>query len=337
MTTNIYQQLDSQSTCPDCNSPITHDPKRGESACIECGMIINEDAVDHGPEWTAYTASEREERPRAGQPTSPTIHDKGLSTTIGWQDKDANGNALTTRQRQQMQRLRTWNGRYCTGSEYVLKQALGEIHRMSSAFGLPQPVRETACVIYRRATAENLVVGRSIEGIATSALYAATRQHGVPRTLKEVTTVARVEQRRIGRDYRYIANELGLAIEPNAPTEYLPRFASELECSEAVHRQAYDLLIPVMGTTYMSGKHPDALAAAALYASAVLNDAPFTQDDIAKATNVTNLSVRNHYRDLLAHAEDMPPEQAIAAARRRERCAEHEESVEQSNEVLEER
>ncbi|MFC7191933.1 hypothetical protein ACFQL7_20495 [Halocatena marina] len=75
---------------------------------------------------------------------------------------------------------------------------------MSSALGLPKPVRETASVIYRRALAENLLIGRSIEGIATSAVYAAARREGIPRTLDEVTTVARVERQRIARAYRVI-------------------------------------------------------------------------------------------------------------------------------------
>jgi len=80
------------------------------------------------------------------------MHDQGLSTNIGWQDKDAYGRALSSRQRQKMQRLRTWNERFRTrdSKERNLKQALGEIDRMASALGLPENVRETASVIYRR-------------------------------------------------------------------------------------------------------------------------------------------------------------------------------------------
>jgi len=42
------------------------------------------------------------------------MHDKGLSTNIGWQDKDAYGKSLSSRQREKMQRLRTWNERFRT-------------------------------------------------------------------------------------------------------------------------------------------------------------------------------------------------------------------------------
>jgi transcription initiation factor TFIIB len=305
-------------TCPNCDGQVKDDPKHSEIVCPECGTVVDDQArVDHGPEWRAYTATDRKNRSRVGQPTTPTLHDRGLSTQIGWKDKDAYGNSLTVRQRKKMERLRTWNERFRTRNsrERTLKQALAEIHRMVSALGLPPSVRETASVIYRRALDADLVVGRSIEGIATGALYAAARQQGLPRTLDEVTTVARIEQRRISRDYRLIANELGLALEPTDPTAYLPRFASECNCSDTVQRQAHDLLTAVTGTPYMSGKSPVGLAAAALYASAHLADEPLTQRDISAVADVTRVTIRNHYRELLAHAGHMSPEQTQAPAR----------------------
>lgn len=305
-----------QTCCPECDTQVETDPKHGEFVCPECGTVVEDQAVDHGPEWPVYISGEREDRSRVGRPTTPTLHDRGLSTQIGWKNTDAYGNSLSTRQRQKMHRLRKWNERYRTrGREQILRQALAEIHRMSSALGLPHPVRETACVIYRRASDDDLVVGRSIEGIATGALYAAARQQGLPRTLEEMTTVARVDRRRISRDYRLVADELGLALEPTDPTEYLPRFASKCGCSETVQRQAHDLLTTISGTTYPSGKSPVGLAAAALYASALLTDDPLTQSTIAEAADVTRVTIRKHYRELLAHADYMSPAQARATAR----------------------
>jgi len=110
------------------------------------------------------------------------MHDKGLSTNIDWRNKDAYGNSLGSRQREKMQRLRKWNERFRTrdSKERNLKQALGEIDRMASALGLPTNVRETASVIYRRALDEDLLPGRSIEGVSTACVYAAARQAGVP-------------------------------------------------------------------------------------------------------------------------------------------------------------
>jgi transcription initiation factor TFIIB len=173
-----------QATCPECGGSLINDTEHGETVCEECGLVVEEDEIDPGPKWRAFDSSERNQKSRVGAPTTNMMHDKGLSTNIGWQDKDAYGNALSSRQREKMQRLRTWNERFRTrdSKERNLKQALGEIDRMASVLGLPENVRETASVIYRRALEDDLLPGRSIEGVATAALYAAARKAGTPRS-----------------------------------------------------------------------------------------------------------------------------------------------------------
>ena len=156
--------------CPECSGKLIVDDEHGETVCTECGLVVEEDSVDRGPEWRAFDAQEKDQKSRVGAPTTNMMHDKGLSTNIDWRDKDAYGNALGAKQRKKMQRLRKWNERFRTrdSKERNLKQALGEIDRMASALGLPENVRETASVIYRRALDENLLPGRSIEGVSTA-------------------------------------------------------------------------------------------------------------------------------------------------------------------------
>ena len=141
--------------CPECSGQLATDTEHGETVCVDCGLVVEEDEIDRGPEWRAFDSKEKDNKSRVGAPTTNMMHDKGLSTNIGWQDKDAYGKSLSSRQREKMQRLRTWNERFRTrdSKERNLKQALGEIDRMASALGLPDNVRETASVIYRRALA----------------------------------------------------------------------------------------------------------------------------------------------------------------------------------------
>jgi transcription initiation factor TFIIB len=229
------------------------------------------------------------------------MHDKGLSTNIGWQDKDAYGNSLSSRQRQKMQRLRTWNERFRTrdSKERNLKQALGEIDRMASALGLPENVRETASVIYRRALQDNLLPGRSIEGVATASLYAAARQAGVPRSLDEVERVSRVEKMELTRTYRYIIRELNLEVKPADPESYIPRFVSDLDLSDEVERRARDLIDAAREDGILSGKSPVGLAAAAVYAAALLCNEKVTQSEVSEVANISEVTIRNRYKELL--------------------------------------
>jgi len=291
--------------CPECGGRLFADEERGETVCSECGLVVEEDEIDRGPEWRAFDAAERDSKSRVGAPTTNMMHDKGLSTNIGWQDKDAYGRSLSPRQRQKMQRLRTWNERFRTrdSKERNLKQALGEIDRMASALGLPREVRETASVIYRRALDEDLLPGRSIEGVATAALYAAARQMGTPRSLDEVATVSRIDDMEFKRTYRYLVRELNLEVKPADPTSYVPRFVSELGLSDDVERRARELLRNAVDSGVTSGKSPVGLAAAAIYAGALLCNEKVTQSEVSDVTNVSEVTIRNRYQELL-EAED---------------------------------
>jgi len=287
--------------CPECTGNLVTDEEHGETVCADCGLVVEENEIDHGPEWRAFDSSERDSKSRVGAPTTQMMHDKGLSTNIGWQNKDAYGKTLSSRQREKMQRLRTWNERFRTrnSKERNLKQALGEIDRMASALGLPENVRETASVIYRRALSDDLLPGRSIEGVATSALYAAARQAGTPRSLDEIATVSRVEKMELTRTYRYVVRELKLEIQPADPEQYVPRFASELDLSEEAIRQARELLRSSRDRGVHSGKSPVGLAAAAVYAAALLTNETVTQSEVSEVANISEVTIRNRYKELL--------------------------------------
>jgi len=287
--------------CPECGGSVATDSERGETVCEECGLVVSEDEIDPGPEWRAFDAAEKDQKSRVGAPTTNMMHDKGLSTNIGWQDKDAYGNSLSSRQREKMQRLRTWNERFRTrdSKERNLKQALGEIDRMASALGLPESVRETASVIYRRALDEDLLPGRSIEGVATASLYAAARQAGNPRSLDEINGVSRVDKDEVARTYRYIVRELSLEIQPADPESYVPRFVSELELSDEVERRARELLTTAKQEGVHSGKSPVGLAAAAVYAASLLANEKVTQSAVSEVASISEVTIRNRYHELL--------------------------------------
>lgn len=289
--------------CPECGGRLVADDEHGETLCSDCGLVVEVDEIDRGPEWRAFDSSERDRKSRVGAPTTTMMHDKGLSTNIGWRDKDAYGRSLNARQRERVSRMRTWNERFRTrdSKDRNLKQALGEIDRMASGLGLPETVRKTAAVIYRRALEEDLLPGRSIEGVATASLYAAARQAGTPRSLDELDTVSRIDRMELTRTYRYIVRELGLEVEPANPESYVPRFTSDLDLGEETERRARELLQKGKEADLQSGKSPVGLAAAAIYAASLLTNEKVTQSAVSETTDISEVTIRNRYHELLEH------------------------------------
>ena len=271
----------------------------GELMHKPTGLILEDNQIDRGPEWRAFTQSERDSKSRVGAPTTQAMHDKGLTTTIGWKNTDAYGQSLSSEKRSTMRRLRTWQERIRTkdAGERNLQFALSEIDRMASALGIPRPTREVASVIYRQALSEDLIRGRSIEGISTAALYVACRQEEIPRSLNEVTNVSRVEHKEIARTYRYISQELGLEMQPVDPKQYVPRFCSKLDVSEEVQIKAKEIIDVSAQQGLLSGKSPTGFAAAAIYSASLLCNEKQTQAEVSDVAQVTEVTIRNRYQE----------------------------------------
>ncbi|SFJ74925.1 transcription initiation factor IIB, partial [Natronobacterium gregoryi] len=144
------------------------------------------------------------------------------------------------------------------------------------------------------------------EGVATAALYAAARQAGTPRSLDEISAVSRVEKDEIARTYRYVVRELGLEIQPADPESYVPRFASDLDLPDETERRARQLLKTAKDAEIHSGKSPVGLAAAAVYAAALLTNEKVTQNDVSEVASISEVTIRNRYHELLEAEEGAP-------------------------------
>jgi transcription initiation factor TFIIB len=101
-----------ETACPECGSrQLVHDYERAELVCQSCGLVIDDDIIDRGPEWRAFDPDQWMKRSRVGAPMTLTIHDKGLSTMIDWRNRDSYGKAISYKNRAQLYRLRKWQRR----------------------------------------------------------------------------------------------------------------------------------------------------------------------------------------------------------------------------------
>jgi transcription initiation factor TFIIB len=297
-------------TCPICGcTDNVFDQNRGELICGKCGIVISDKCIDKGPEWRAFDSDQRERRTRVGAPMTMTIHDMGLSTIIDWKNKDFAGHEIPAKLRAQIYRLRRWQSRIrvSDATERNLTFALSELDRMASVLGLPKNLRETAAKVYRNAVKSHLIRGRSIEGVAAASLYASCRLCKIPRTLQEIADVARVDRKEIGRSYRFVASRLNIASNPTKAVDYVARFVSELKLSNLVAKKAMDIIKLAERKGLTSGRGPTGVAAAAIYLASIFFKERRTQRDIARVSQVTEVTVRNRFKELITRLNlDIP-------------------------------
>tara|TARA_Y100000034_G_scaffold10237_1_gene10806 strand:- start:1953 stop:2891 length:939 start_codon:yes stop_codon:yes gene_type:complete len=285
--------------CPECSSiNLFHNKDKGEVICKDCGLVIEDKMIDFGQEWREFGESAEADarKRRTGAPTSDTEFDFGIGTEIG---QKADLFKLGGKDRNKFFRLRKWQSRISTAIERNLKLALSELKRVSSYLKLPRSVEEEAARIYRMAVQRGLVRGRSMESVVSGALYAACRRHEVPRTLDELSEASGIEKKEIGRTYRFVTRELGISILPSNPADYIARFSSALKLSAETQSRSIEILEQAQKVELTSGRGPTGIAAAALYVSALIHGEKRTQREVADVAGVTEVTIRNRYKELL--------------------------------------
>lgn len=272
----------------------------GERFCGKCGYVISEELQDSGPEWRSFSKEGGVDPTRTGSPTTLAIHDRGLSTIINPVNRDSSGKPLTSSMKSTIERLRTWDSRskVHASMDRNLREALSQLSTLKDKLSLSNTVIEKASYIYRKALDKGLVRGRSITALIAASLYAACRDTETPRTLKDVADAGNIKKKDISRCYRILYKELELKMPVVNPIQCVARIASKLGITEKTKRYASKVLKGSQEREESAGKDPMGLAAAALYLACVKNHENMTQRDIADASNVTEVTIRNRYKGL---------------------------------------
>jgi transcription initiation factor TFIIB len=307
--------------CPECGSTrIIRDYDSGEAVCGDCGLVVEEHFLDEGPETRAFSPEDYEERLRTGLPEQYSIFDKGLTTSIDVSGEDASGKKLPAETYFKMKRLSKWqvHSRVYSSANRDLAQAMVELDRLCDALVIPQATKEQAAVIYRKALDKGIVRGRSIASTVAASLYAACRTTGVERSLRAIAeaslagrrlehdgtwkrkkeTRASAKVKEVSRCYRLILKEVSLEVPLKDPVTCLKKVANEVGASGEAQGLAAQIILKARERHLLLGKEPHGVAAAALYLACVICGEDKTQKQIADAAGVTEVTVRNRYKQL---------------------------------------
>ncbi|WP_147376676.1 transcription initiation factor IIB, partial [Halopiger aswanensis] len=283
-TRDASQQSQSTLACPECSGTLI--TANRETHCRECGLIVDENQIDHGPGW--FASDEDSSQRRTGAPLTAGRHDRGLSTEIG-RDRDGQGNTLSGRKRRQLNRLRREHRRsqWRSKRERNLATGLGEVRRLVSALGLSDSLREQACSLFRRAQKEDLCRGRSLEGVAAASVYAVSRCNGLGRTLEEISQVATCSRSQLECAYSVMNTELELPTAVPRPQNVLPRLTAELGVSNDVQHRALELAALAEDAGITIGCQPHGFAAACLYRAGHELGYLITQQELAEVASTS--------------------------------------------------
>ncbi|HEX5456838.1 MAG TPA: transcription initiation factor TFIIIB [Candidatus Nitrosotalea sp.] len=261
----------------------------GETICASCGLVLSENnsSQDNASNLTQGAKN-------VPGKISMAMYDYGLSTMIGFKNKDALGKTLSADMQSRFTRLRTWDARsQAEHADRSLKFSFALLDALKANLSIPDMVIERTAQIYRKAAASKMTKGRSIASVLCASLYAACREADIPRTLNDICKAANISRTVLSRSYRTLIRKLDLNLKPYDSSEFVNRIASRAMINEKIKRDALDMLSKITKKGIIIGRNPLGVASSVLYLSCIVNGEKITQETLAKASGVTTVTIRN--------------------------------------------
>jgi transcription initiation factor TFIIB len=258
--------------CPECGgSVMTGDC---EAVCSDCGLVVGEHTVDHGPDWRDFGDAESD--PDRASPVTTLRHDDGLGTgqSPGVTETKVIEGQIT--------------GRPHNTAEIYLRR---EVYRLGGDLDWSDTHKERAADIVADIYDDGGgLLGRDADTAAAAVCWLVCRIFRLGFAPDDVLASARdVDRRSMIRRSQALKRDLGLPVPLADYQARVRRIGAALDADRLTIESAVERVRGLDGTD-KSGVTPSALAATALYI-----ESDYTQDELADAADVTPVSIREHF------------------------------------------
>jgi transcription initiation factor TFIIB len=276
-----------------CNNIIT-DSERGALICLDTGEVIEEHMIALGYDWRAYTPEEWSQKAHTSNITHK-VHDSGLATEIDTSLKK-HREAIKSRKLALLQKKTRVDK-----AERKIVEALTHLNQMAALTTLPNQVIETAAIILKKIF--NAIQPRAdkLKILALTSLVIAARKHEIPVRVRELLLKFSIDEEEYWKFisdvyFKVNINEFKAYIDPR---KHLPSIIANLSLSQKTYMLAAKIIETMKKGGLTEGKDPAGIAAACVYIASILTDEKKTQKQVAEAANVTEVTIRNRYRDII--------------------------------------
>ena len=246
--------------CPECNGKsLFYSESNAEYNCNSCGLVIE----DSMPEYTEF-----------------------IKQSSGIQTKPVDGRIFKS----------AW---LLTTKEKNLRNAGITLDSISMKLNLPSYAKEQAYQLYEEAVKRDLCIGRDNESMLYACIYNACLQNNIPKTALEIAIHTDLKVKHILNAHKILNRKFSLIAKIIEPAQLLPKYASALSLSQKCMTRAEEILEKIKNTHVCSGKNPRSVAAAVLYIATIECEEPVTQRDIANQMQVTEVTIRRRYKEIL--------------------------------------
>lgn len=259
-------------TCSNCDSTeIDHDPARGDSVCLACGAVLEENVV---VAEVGFAEDARGRSSVVGQHVNASGRPNSFSVLPGF-SREATAITMSNGRR------RIWH--------------------LVSAMRLTPRHAESALRLFRLAVERNFHKGRRMVNVCCACLYVVVRIERTPHMLIDFSDVVETNVYVLGNTFLKFAQILNIELPIIDPSLYIHRFASKLEFgdkTQAVAMSALRLLARMRREWMSHGRRPNGLCGAALIIAARMHNFYRSQQDVVQVVRIGNVALRERLNEV---------------------------------------
>lgn len=290
-------------SCRNCGElhNIVEDYKAGYNVCGNCGCVIGNRIIDEGCEWRNFSDANSPNLSRVGSANNPLLDVETYDTIISAEKTSFGMNLSKTQMRSSMR-----------GPEQSLINGFNLISALCDRANMTKTICDRAKFNFKTVEEKKIAKSKSHKGIVAACIYIACRQEGCARTFKEMSALTAVPRKDIGRAYKIIYPHLERFVAVSVK-DIVSRFCSNLDLDHNAEKLAIAIAQNVQHLGILTGKSTDSIAAAIVYlVTNIFTQHKNMQKYLQNTSNVTDVTIKNVYKELVLHKDEIIPKDAIA-------------------------
>jgi len=264
--------------CPYCGSENV-ELIDGVYVCLDCGSVIEDPAllIDTRPETREFQPEDAQTRRYVSSSSLLAIQPPTI-----WAPGEYRMKAIA-------KDAKSRNAIY----------AINTLNEIASKLHLPKQVKDLVLEYFKRLSSKRAIRRERVQAIVAALVYLASRQVGLPKPLDKIAKVSGVKKKDISKAYRMIKEELKITAPVPDAEKFVLSFGKELRLSGETIAKAIQIVKIAKDRGVSIGRDPAGIAAAALYIATRLSGEKRTQKKVAEIAGVTEVTVRNRYREIM--------------------------------------
>ncbi|MET1159779.1 MAG: transcription initiation factor IIB family protein [Thermoprotei archaeon] len=275
--------------CPECGGIVVYDPGLSAYVCGSCGLVIEDRPTSYALEIRLF-----EDRvPRTSGANTHKVHDHGVGST----ELDVN---TVNREYRWVYLARIQKRARVNKRERIVEKALRYMNQYAKILNIPNHVAETAGKILREAVEGKNYKNKTLKNLSIASIYLALKVHGMARPAKLFAKQAGITLKELWRSIRVVKDSAkNIKIKREDPRAYVAYIVSKLGLSQRVEKLANYFVELTEKLGLNIGKPAVGIATASVYLASILLNEKRTQIQIASTVNVSDVTIRNRYSELV--------------------------------------